>query len=1089
MFFKFFLKISTPAFFPSKPFKNQKNKLLLLILFLFFQHLYSPLLFSNPYRNEEPIEKPNWTCEIDNECLRYLQSDLDKENDYSIYKVCQYEYDAVKNCCESLNNCPSRYGVEQNLENIKSNLLNSPVNQATCSAGNLSSLIGSIHNKQKEVCRLGAENCKAGCENKLEEFKRRVKSCFSIDSSIDQALKQVETAQNNISCYNQLKEIAEKYKRQSLNKKSELREKLSVQDIVDCNAVKNKTNRAIGAKKAIEICNQVNQKVLERQKTEQSKKEEEERVAREQKKQAEMERQKAKELRRKQENLESREAFYQADMGYTEDKNTESPNLKSNLQESDKLTDISPKSESQQSSHREVAGLNIEQANKEDTKPKSEGAQNQEKADKKAEKADGKDKKQILNSKTVKIEKLNKNTQINHAVSAGSVQGASIQTQTKTPESLSKRSASKPRANNNRNSTAGSNKTETLNIKPSQEKIPTQAQPSGIAPSSSLAGNTTNKCSIKMPQIIKPVTAFQNKQTAQQGKPSNDPAVIMVEIGGLEHFTNNTELMQKQFQLSINIKNKIKLLDCFLETTERNLITGQKSSCYFSYLDWRKNLKSTKDKHFKFFPFLIKKDFLNDKGHLEATAILDTTDSKNNRKCRAETNLKIKILKTDYDFKLGFTRIDDRNKCFATNANMKEKPVSSNTITKFANSFKVNPDFPIMKITPQILKHSLNRKEENCNNSLIDTKLKATDLLEGVHINKHAQLTSDLLKDISDLEYMRADLGYNQLSAIAPKSYFSFHKQPKILGFTIHPKEKTKRALDLESWNIAFVQEDAVELLEHTNNKQNIKNLLTDEETLQRAFFQKTLKFLPKKTLTQNVNPNEFLYYEQEENSSLKAVVSGFYYPKMDLPIPYLRVLKIARKVLKNNDITTAKKILSNKANSPKNEKETKALYKNILSIAEKLETEQLIKDILFPESFAVVPGGVELRQTKLITPPIQSGKWPRITFLLKDGKNKLHTIKRPLFERQIKILYKEKEGSAQIETFDLFPFIAVFDLPNNYEKIDDLHIVILSPIGKKEIYSAPVPKNTKRAKQASPITVKSFSPSQKEIFSQLSSQ
>ena len=232
-------------------FKELKNKFLLFISFFIFQFFYSSLLFSNPYRDEGAIEKPSWICEIDHECLRLLQGNLDKESDYSIYQVCEEEYDIVKNCCESLNNCPSLYGMDQ-LGNIKSSFLNSSGGSAGCSANSMPSLIGSIHSQHKGVCQLGARNCKVVCENKLSEFKRRIKSCFSISSRIERALEQSQT-QGNINCYRQLKEIAEQYKTQSLNGRSELREDLSVQDIVDCEGVRNKANMAVGTKKAMEI--------------------------------------------------------------------------------------------------------------------------------------------------------------------------------------------------------------------------------------------------------------------------------------------------------------------------------------------------------------------------------------------------------------------------------------------------------------------------------------------------------------------------------------------------------------------------------------------------------------------------------------------------------------------------------------------------------------------------------------------------------------------------------------------------------------------------------------------------------------------
>ena len=90
--------------------------------------------------------------------------------------------------------------------------------------------MSSVGDIQKETCQLGAGNCKVGCEDGLNDFKRRVKSCFSISSSIDETLEQAKTDQANLSCYAELKDTADKYKRQSRTGRSALREDLSVED-------------------------------------------------------------------------------------------------------------------------------------------------------------------------------------------------------------------------------------------------------------------------------------------------------------------------------------------------------------------------------------------------------------------------------------------------------------------------------------------------------------------------------------------------------------------------------------------------------------------------------------------------------------------------------------------------------------------------------------------------------------------------------------------------------------------------------------------------------------------------------------------
>ncbi|MCY4321678.1 MAG: hypothetical protein OXC37_04680, partial [Bdellovibrionaceae bacterium] len=154
----------------------------------------------------------------------------------------------------------------------------------------MASLISSVNNIQKEVCSLGARDCKGFCENKLNDFKKRVKNCFSISSSIDKALKEVRKAGSNSSCYSELKDIADKYKRQSRKGGSELREDLSSQDIVDCEGLKDKESTALATTKIMGICNEANRELLERRKQEEERKAEEERKKREEERKAQLER-------------------------------------------------------------------------------------------------------------------------------------------------------------------------------------------------------------------------------------------------------------------------------------------------------------------------------------------------------------------------------------------------------------------------------------------------------------------------------------------------------------------------------------------------------------------------------------------------------------------------------------------------------------------------------------------------------------------------------------------------------------------------------------------------------------------------------
>ena len=68
----------------------------------------------------------------------------------------------------------------------------------------------------------------------------------------------------------------------------------------------------------------------------------------------------------------------------------------------------------------------------------------------------------------------------------------------------------------------------------------------------------------------------------------------------------------------------------------------------------------------------------------------------------------------------------------------------------------------------------------------------------------------------------------------------------------------------------------------------------------------------------------------------------------------------------------------------------------------------------------------------------------------------------------QIKTLYKNKP--PETKPFEFYPFIAIFDLPENHKK-RNLKIVALSPMGK-EIYSAFVPKKQEEELKAQSIKI-----------------
>ena len=1056
------------------PLKKAINKNPFFTLSLVSQFFYLPLLFSNPYLENQS----NWTCKLNQNCLRYLKIDLDKQDEESIYKSCEYEYKIVETCCKSLNNCPSLYRVDENLNTLKSNLLSSGDNQA-CLAGNMASLMSSVDTIQKKTCQLGARNCKVACEDRLHDFKRRIKSCFSINSGIDEALEQAKAGGSNSSCYRELKEIADKYKLQSRTKRSELREDLSVQDIVNCESLKRKRNTGLGTKKAMQVCNQANQELSARKQAEQQKREEEESQKREEERQAELERQEEEELARKQEEFEDRAKMLQADMEYTQEEDTKNESSENNLQAQgiEANRQLAESQNSQSSDNQIIKPTESEQAEEPDKK-EEEGKNKQSEEDKNSE-TDKEDETQETNkedknkpadsskpAEDLKTLKQTESSTIKPVAPIVSSEGANTQTSSALSSQNTK---DKKTSNRNRNkksdNIAGSDKTETSNTNPSQTTNSTQTESSDTASISSLAGNTNNtSCPVDMPKIISAVV-FQSV-SAPQIEPMNEqdhppynnydlvmgkPAGVLVKLDRQTKITKNQD-----FNLVLHISGANKYHRyCFHEPFNGDMVKGQEGYCSFTLSDLKK------EGRYKFFSLPMNKDNLNREKAFKVTVILYPRKYGDNEKCQLRKDFNMRTIKT-YDLKLGFTRIDGGQNCYASSRNINSgyDSVSVKQVEDFVYSEEVKsyiPSmFPVKNVFSKVLEYRWRGKfydyvKGNCNNNLFV---------------KRPTNTVGLLRDIDDLEYIRASLSYHKLIAIVPESYFVFHRglNHDSSGFIISPRWETKRGILWwkryegflgGSWNIAFVHKDeenkgtVAHELAHTlgqgrefyeplercqqfkgssvklckdykvpralnllkdkkawqfirnkysimNNKSDIKNLWIDRDTFQKIF----------QVLSQRVvipNTDNFIddsltyrrksYYRKNKNSSLKAVISGFYYEK---------------------------------------------------------------------ESTLIIPS-VKLKKTKLATPSFypqtENTKLPVITFELREGKTTLQKIKRPILKMQMKTLYKNKE--PETKPFEFAPFIAIFDLPADY-KNRDLKIIALSPT-KKEIYPIPVPKTRKK--------------------------
>ena len=596
--------------------KTATNKVFLFLSFLISQIFYNPVVFSNPYLENTS----DLTCELDQDCLRYLKNDLDKQDNDSIYKVCEYDYKSIETCCKSLNNCPSNYGVERDLSSLKSNLLNSEGTQA-CSASSMANLMSSVDKTQNEVCQLGAKNCKGFCEDRLNHFERRIKSCFSINSSINEALKQARKAGSNSSCYSKLKEVADKYKRQSRTGKSELRDNLSSQDIVNCEGIKNKGNTAVATKKIMGMCQEANQELLARKQAEEQKKAEEERIAKEeelkkaeQERQAEIDRQRAEELKADQAQMEKEIREYtneQAKQAEQREKEFEKLKLfarENHGEEYDeeegkfvkiKKSEEETKSEKEDSLKKETE--KEDKTNKEDKtdKPDEDKKEDEEKADSKEEEKEDKADKPKPDKETKEDQDKSKKTDTNPKAKdkpaktknqdskikpvASKVSTQKVRTQQASPptrpitkrKNRKKKTVAKKKQSKN-SKLAKADKTKASNTKLSQTSNTAQSSntvqtsSSSKASISSLAGNTDNTSQCPpMPEIssqvvYQSVEAPQIEPLSQETDPynnydlvANKPAVVLLSIKPPKNLNED-----KEYKISLKVNNKITKTKC-----------------------------------------------------------------------------------------------------------------------------------------------------------------------------------------------------------------------------------------------------------------------------------------------------------------------------------------------------------------------------------------------------------------------------------------------------------------------------------------------------------------------------------------------
>ena len=239
--------------FPSK----LKNKVWLFVSVFIFLNLSPNIAFSEIY----PTGNQSYTCKVNQECLDELNNKfLNKKSQESLYHICSDYHKKVKNCCASPNQCnlPYAKNITKDLDSSRSNLVEqargSPL---SCQLNRLSNFINSLSESQNSACNTGLENCNITCQNELEFFKSKFRQCFFIQDShrIDSVLKQAQ-ANSSLTCWSEINKVADKYTKQSFDKKSLFNEDIKAIDIIDCNSIERFANKQNLNNLALNVCYQ-----------------------------------------------------------------------------------------------------------------------------------------------------------------------------------------------------------------------------------------------------------------------------------------------------------------------------------------------------------------------------------------------------------------------------------------------------------------------------------------------------------------------------------------------------------------------------------------------------------------------------------------------------------------------------------------------------------------------------------------------------------------------------------------------------------------------------------------------------------------
>ncbi len=821
----------------------------------FFSHLALSQLSDDQQKTEK------YVCQTDNECLERLsQALLNKKSEESFYQVCRFHHQTAKKCCANPLACSKAYAREasQSLKSASSIYLREKGSApASCQLNNLSGLISLFLSGQSSICQAGAEHCKSHCEDKLEQFKKDFKACFSIKHphTIDSALKQAKNPLNSQNCWREMRFIAERYKKQSLNKRALFREDIKAEDIVDCEDMGKEMGRKSMSQLALKMCHQAQAERRSEGRTEgQTEGQTEERKERErarlkaieeherQERQDDWQTYGIKEWKAQKERIrQDREAIFgyssrpkkEEVKSYVRQVASEVPKTK---KETEKYGVI--ENDKEAIKEREI----VKNGEEKELVKQNEAVKGEDKKApvKKDETAKGKDKKAPV--KRLAQKKTGQNPK---KAGAGLMASSAKGLKPDEPKKLStivkavpakglkpdklKKSASSSKTNAS-SSLQGSQTKPQAKTSASGNRAGGQAKPLSSPAQLAQAGDKSGKCPISMPKI-KSAVVFQSVEAPQieplntiknqydnydlaQGK----PAVILL------HLTQ-TENIREKYSIALKVDGKPIKTKCSgkieeKEIKEKNLkISFKERYCELTDHDLR-DIKRENLKNLYHFVEILTRDKIT--GRAERKKITVSVEDQSHKSCSASQSFSVVIRKTSPLY-LDFMTFEYNEK----NKRCKGNEVSDpNIVEKFANSDEIKKYLPMMypiredhffprAVTDKKLTlfKCYNRKTKKGGSRGLSFDVS----MAGVHYMISLGFKSSSYDNLPALFWSRLSLK-RKLVIIVSEKYFKFHGLDKTYGLIIKPAFIEGQSVG--SWNAVFVAEEALE------SKKAVKRLI-----------------------------------------------------------------------------------------------------------------------------------------------------------------------------------------------------------------------------------------------------------------------